>query len=47
MNQMGGLFELVMVFAIVLGFGFIELRSLRRDKKTAEEQAKKADEKKV
>jgi hypothetical protein len=46
MSQMGGLFELVLVFAIVLAFGFIELRSLRRDKKKAEERAK-TDEAKI
>ena len=37
MNGMGGLFELVIVFALVLGWGFVELRSVRRDKKRAEE----------
>lgn len=46
MNQMGGLFELVIVFACVLGWGFVELRSVRRDTKKAEEQAK-ADKDKV
>ncbi len=43
MNGMGGLIELVLVFSFVLAFGFIELRSVRRDKKKAEEAAKKPD----
>jgi hypothetical protein len=45
MNGMGGLIELVLVFGFVLAFGFIELRSIRRDRKKSEEKARKADEK--
>ena len=33
MDGMGGLIELVLVFAFVLGFAVLELRSLRRYKK--------------
>lgn len=43
MNGMGGLFELVLVLALVLGWGFVELRGTRLDRKKAEAQ-KQADE---
>ena len=33
MGGYGGLIELVLVFALVLGWGVYELRSVRRDKK--------------
>ncbi len=41
MNQMGGLFELIIVFAIVLGWGFIELRALRLDKKKLDDSKRR------
>ena len=42
MEGMGGLIELVLVFAFVLGFAVLELMSLRRYKKRrAAEDAKK------
>ena len=36
MGGKGGLIELVLVFAIVLGWGVLELRSTRLDQKKAE-----------
>ena len=44
MQGYGGLFELIIVFACVLGFGFVELRSIKRDtaKAKAADEAKRA-----
>ena len=39
MGGCGGLIELVLVFALVLGWGLYELRSVRRDKKVARDAA--------
>jgi hypothetical protein len=44
MENMGGLIELVLVFAFVLGFAVLELTSLRRYKKRkAAEDAARAE----
>lgn len=42
MNGWGGLIELVLVFAFVLGWGVLELRGVRLDKRKADAAAKKA-----
>ena len=43
MGGWGGLVELVLVFGLVLGFGFVQLRSVRRDSA----RAKREDEKRA
>lgn len=43
MNGWGGLIELVLVLCFVLGWGVLELRGLRLDKKAADKARAKRD----